>query len=53
MHARRLVTLAVAALIIAIVTARAEFAGLAAPALLMLATWRSDRSDELTVRLIL
>jgi uncharacterized protein (DUF58 family) len=52
-HARRLVTLALAALIIAIVTQRAEFAGLAAPALLMLATWRSDRSDELTVRLTL
>jgi uncharacterized protein (DUF58 family) len=49
-HARRLVTLAVVALIIAIVTERAEFAGLAAPALLMLATWRSGRSDELTVR---
>jgi uncharacterized protein (DUF58 family) len=52
-HARRLVTLALAALIIAIVTQRAEFAGLAAPALLILATWRSDRSDQLTVRMSL
>ncbi len=49
-HARRLVTLAVAGLIIAIVTRRAEFAGLTAPALLMLATWRSDRAATLTMR---
>lgn len=52
-HARRLVTFALAGLIIAIVTRRAEFAGLAAPALLMLATWRSDRAAELTVRVSL
>ena len=45
-HARRLVTLALAGLIIAIVTRRAEFAGLAAPALLLLATWRSDRAGR-------
>jgi uncharacterized protein (DUF58 family) len=44
------VTLALAGLIIAIVTRRAEFAGLTAPALLMLATWRPDRAAELTVR---
>jgi uncharacterized protein (DUF58 family) len=52
-HARRLVTLALAGLIIAILTRRAEFAGLTAPALLMLATWRSDRAAELTVRVSL
>jgi uncharacterized protein (DUF58 family) len=52
-HARRLVTLALAALIAAIVTRRAEFAGLAAPAVLMLATWRSNRPAVLTVRVSL
>jgi uncharacterized protein (DUF58 family) len=52
-HARRLVTLALAGLIIAIVTRRAEFAGLTAPALLMLATWRPGRAAELTVRVSL
>jgi uncharacterized protein (DUF58 family) len=52
-HARRLVTLALAGLIIAIVTRRPEFAGLTAPALLMLATWRSDRAAELTARVSL
>ncbi len=35
-HARRLVTLALAGLLIAVITRRAEFAGLAAPALLLL-----------------
>src|SRR5258708_35966901 len=45
-HARRLLTLAVAGLIIAIVTRRPEFAGLAAPAVLLLATWRTDRPAE-------
>jgi uncharacterized protein (DUF58 family) len=49
-HARRLVTLALAGLIIAVVTRRAEFAGLTAPALLILATWRSDRAPELNAR---
>ena len=52
-HARRLVTLTLAGLIIAIVSGRPEFAGLSAPALLMLATWRSERAPELTVRVIL
>jgi uncharacterized protein (DUF58 family) len=42
-HARRLLTLALAGLIIAVLTRRAEFAGLAAPALLLLAGWRRDR----------
>jgi uncharacterized protein (DUF58 family) len=49
-HARRLVTIALAGLIIAVVTRRAEFAGVSAPALLMLATWRSHRSAEVTLR---
>ncbi|HTA07708.1 MAG TPA: DUF58 domain-containing protein [Streptosporangiaceae bacterium] len=52
-YARRLVTLVLAGLIIAIVTRRAEFAGLTAPALLMLATWRPDRAAQLTVRVSL
>jgi uncharacterized protein (DUF58 family) len=50
-HARRLATLALAALITAVVTRRAEFAGLAAPAALMLTTWPSGRAAELTVRI--
>lgn len=49
-HARRLLTLALAGLIIAIVTRRPEFAGLAAPALLLLATWRTDRPGQVGVR---
>ena len=39
-HARRLLTLAPAGLVLAIVTGRPEFAGVAAPALLLLAGWR-------------
>jgi uncharacterized protein (DUF58 family) len=50
-HARRLLTLAIAGLGLAILTRRPEFAGLAAPALLLLGTWRSDRPAALTVRL--
>lgn len=42
-HARRLLTLALAGLLIAVVTRRAEFAAAAGPALLLLATWRQDR----------
>ncbi len=42
-HARRLLTLALAGLIIAVLTRRAEFAGAAAPALLLLTGWRRDR----------
>jgi uncharacterized protein (DUF58 family) len=45
-HARRLVTLGLAGLAIAIITRRAEFAGAAAPALLLLAAWRRNRPDE-------
>ena len=39
-HARRLLTLALAGLVLAVATGRPEFAGLAAPALLLLATIR-------------
>jgi hypothetical protein len=42
-HAGRLVTMAVGALFLAVITRRPEFAGLAAPALLLLAPWRRDR----------
>ena len=52
-HARRLVTVALAGLIIAVVTRRAEFAGLSAPALLMLATWRADKPADVSLRLAL
>lgn len=45
-HARRLLTLALAGLITAIITRRPEFAGLAAPALLVLATWPANRPDQ-------
>jgi uncharacterized protein (DUF58 family) len=50
-HARRLLVLAVAGVILAVLTRRAEFAGLAAPALLLLATWQSDRQPEVAVRI--
>jgi uncharacterized protein (DUF58 family) len=49
-HARRLLTLALAGLALAVLTRRPEFAGLAAPALLLLATWRSNRPGQLTIR---
>ena len=48
-HARRLLVLALTGIIIAVVTSRPEFAGLAAPALVLLGTWRSDRSSQLSV----
>jgi uncharacterized protein (DUF58 family) len=44
-HARRLITLALAGLVVAVITRRAEFAGVAAPAALLLATWRQDRPE--------
>jgi uncharacterized protein (DUF58 family) len=50
-HARRLLTLAVAGLALAILTRRPEFAGLAAPALMLLATWRPDRPAEIALRI--
>jgi len=50
-HARRLLTLAIAALALAILTRRPEFAGLAAPPLLLLATWRTDQPDTIGLRI--
>jgi uncharacterized protein (DUF58 family) len=49
-HARRLLTLALAGLVIAAATGRPEFAGLAAPAVLLLASWRIDRPASVWVR---
>jgi uncharacterized protein (DUF58 family) len=50
-HARRLVTLGLAGLFIAVVARRPEFAGLAAPALLLLAAGRARRRPpRITVR---
>jgi uncharacterized protein (DUF58 family) len=51
-HARRLLTLALAGLVLAVVTGRPEFAGLAAPALLLLATWRPDRPESVRLDLV-
>src|SRR5215469_14977036 len=51
-HARRLTTLAVAGLVIAVITRRAEFAGLAAPALLLLVSRQSDHPRTLGVEMI-
>jgi hypothetical protein len=48
-HARRLLTLAVAGLGIALVTRRPEFAGAAAPALLLLSAWRPGRPSHAQV----
>ena len=50
-HARRLLILAVAGVVLAVLTRRAEFAGVAAPALLLLATWQSDRNPRVAVRI--
>ena len=52
-HARRLLTLALAGLVLAVGTGRPEFAGLAAPALLLLATIRRTRPAQLGVRVSL
>jgi uncharacterized protein (DUF58 family) len=49
-HARRLIVLALAGLITALLTSRPAFAGLAAPALVVLGTWRSDRPGQVSVR---
>jgi len=46
-HALRLTTLALAALIIAVITRRPEFAGVAAPAVLLLAARRPERPARL------
>jgi uncharacterized protein (DUF58 family) len=48
-HARRLVTLALAGLIIALITRRPEFAGVAAPAVLLLAARRPERPGQVGV----
>jgi uncharacterized protein (DUF58 family) len=50
-HARRLVTLALGGLAIAVVSRRPEFAAAAAPALALLATWRRDRPAQIGVSL--
>jgi uncharacterized protein (DUF58 family) len=50
-HGRRLLTLAAAGLVLALLTQRPEFAGLAAPALLLLATWRPHPPRTLAVRI--
>jgi uncharacterized protein (DUF58 family) len=52
-HGRRLLTLALTGLVIAIITRRPEFAGLAAPAVLLLATWHTERPDRLAVQVAL
>jgi uncharacterized protein (DUF58 family) len=49
-HARRLLTLAAAAVVVAVITRRVEFAGLAAPALLLLGAGRPSRPAKLAVR---
>jgi uncharacterized protein (DUF58 family) len=48
-HARRLLTLALAGLVIAVLARRPEFAGAAAPAVLLLAGWPARRPARLTV----
>ena len=48
-HARRLVTLALAGLVIAVLTRRPEFAGVAAPAVLLLAARRPGRPGQVGV----
>ena len=50
-HARRLLTLALAGLLLAVLTRRPEFAGLAAPALLLLATLVPGRPTEISVQI--
>jgi uncharacterized protein (DUF58 family) len=48
-HAGRLITLALAGLIIAVITRRPEFAGVAAPAVLLLAARRPERPGQIGV----
>ncbi len=48
-HARRLITLALTGLIIALITRRPEFAGVAAPAVLLLAARRPGRPGQVGV----
>jgi uncharacterized protein (DUF58 family) len=49
-HARRLLTLAFAGLLIAVITRRPEFAGVAAPALLLLSGRRAARPEQVGVQ---
>jgi uncharacterized protein (DUF58 family) len=49
-HAARLITLALAGLIIAVITRRPEFAGVAAPAVLLLVARRPERPVQIGVR---
>ncbi len=51
-HARRLMTLGIGGLVVAVATGRPEFAGLAAPALLLLATWPAHRPESVSLRLL-
>jgi uncharacterized protein (DUF58 family) len=48
-HAQRLITLALAGLVIAVITRRPEFAGVAAPAVLLLAARRPARPAQIAV----
>jgi uncharacterized protein (DUF58 family) len=50
-HARRLATLAIAGLFFAVITRRPEFAGLAAPALLLLIGYRADKPSTIWAEL--
>jgi uncharacterized protein (DUF58 family) len=52
-HARRLITLALAGLVLAVLSRRAEFAATAAPALLLLVTWRQDRPATISLQVYL
>ncbi len=51
-HTRRLLTLGIGGLVMAVLTGRPEFAGLAAPALLLLATRPADRPESVNLRLV-
>jgi uncharacterized protein (DUF58 family) len=51
-HALRLTTLALTSLIIAVITRRPEFAGVAAPAVLLLAARRPERPARIGVRVL-
>ncbi len=50
-HARRLLTLALAGLAVAVLTQRAAFAAAAAPAVVLLTAWRRDRPERIRVLL--
>ena len=50
-HARRLLTLALAGLAVAVITQRPAFAAAAAPAVVLLTAWRRDRPERIGVSL--